>query len=305
MEVRKSRTSAGSVRKELTVIALMVSVIVLSFFAVASAWLVYNPDGLSRDEAMSGLVDAALQVLLLSAVAGFAAMATIEMAKRLLHWRGAFFHAALVRYGSGTVLVNAVSARPLAGEMWFPRRSGPWRRSARAIGAWSRLDIPIEQLVAQLGHAVDAALAAFADPPAAPSGRRRPDGRLGGTRRGRQPPPSFRSVDHAAAQLLVALVWRHGDGSEEALTDADPIALRTAALAALDDLQVSIGNSWRWRLRSTSCGLAAAYAVAALVFLPAPPLTKILVLASSLVLGGFFAGLFRDAVAVLERARRI
>ena len=81
--------------------------------------------------------------------------------------------------------------------------------------------------------------------------------------------------------------------------------LRIQTQAALDDLQVRVGNAWRWRLQLTSSVLAALFALAALIYVPVPPGSKIAALVGSFLLGGFFAGFFRDLVSIVERFRRL
>jgi hypothetical protein len=95
------------------------------------------------------------------------------------------------------------------------------------------------------------------------------------------------------------------DSLRRAGEEGDLTVLRLETQAALDDLQVSVGNAWRWRLRLTSCVLAALFALAALIYVPVPPGTKIAALAGSFLLGGFFAGFFRDLAAIVERFRRL
>ena len=216
-------------------------------------WFFSNPKGLTRQAATSLLVTFALQTLILSAVTGFAAMATLEMSKRLLHLRGWFFRQ-----------FAAIRALP----------TGGYRGSAR------RFDLPLEQLVAQVGYAADRALDELfvfreereREPDAAPN-----------------------------LELLVSLL------GEAALQRAgeDPTRLRAQTQAALDDLQVRAGNAWRWRLRLASCVLAALFALVALIYVPVPPGSKIAALAGSFLLGGFFAGFFRDLAALVERFRRL
>jgi hypothetical protein len=85
----------------------------------------------------------------------------------------------------------------------------------------------------------------------------------------------------------------------------DLTMLRAGTQAALDDLQVRLGNAWRWRLRLASSILAALFALVALIYVPVPPGTKLAALVGLFLLGGFFAGFFRDLAAVVERLRRI
>jgi len=51
--------------------------------------------------------------------------------------------------------------------------------------------------------------------------------------------------------------------------------------------------------------LATLFAFAALIYVPVPPGAKLAALIGSFLLGGFFAGFFRDLAALIERFRRL
>ena len=250
-------------------------------------WFFYAPAGVTRQQATSNLVTFAVQTLKLSAVTGFAAMATLEMMKRLFHLRGWFFF----RRVPGSEFLR--SARPLRpGEKGDPGGKGESAEVSRRGGV-SRFDLPLEQLMAQLGYATDQALDRLFParlPVTAPSQAASAEAPDAGDR--------VRS-DSPDYKLLAGLV------GETSLSKAksDPTMLRLETQAALDDLQVSVGNAWRWWLRLISSMLAALFALVALIYVPVPPGSKIAALAGSFLLGGFFAGFFRDLAAIVERFR--
>ncbi len=256
-------------------------------------WFFYAPAGVTRQQATSSLVTFAEQTLTLSAVTGFAAMATLEMLKRLFHLRGWYFS---LRVPGSEFLRSARSLRP--GEEGDPgekTKREPAEVSRR--GGVSRFDLPLEQLMAQLGYATDQALDRLfpvRSPAKAPGQAASPEA----------PEPSGAGDDSRRDspdyKLLAGLV---GEASLEGKVDQATLRLETQA--ALDNLQVSVGNDWRWLLRLTSCLLAALFALFALIYVPVPPGSKIAALAGSFLLGGFFAGFFRDLAAIAERFRSL
>ena len=114
--------------------------------AAVIVWFFSNPEKLSRQAAASDLVAFAVRTFALSAVAGFAAMATLEVLKRLLHLRGWFF---LSRIAELKFLRPAAAAGTA---VTANRASSPVGRRA------CRFDLPLEQLMAQLSYAGDQAL---------------------------------------------------------------------------------------------------------------------------------------------------
>ena len=122
-------------------------VILISWFSAAilavsavALWFFSNPEGVTREQATANLVTFAVRTLTLSAVTGFAAMATLETMKRLFHLRGRFFF-------------------DRAAGPEFLRLVRPWRPVGADHGEdVRRFDLPLEQVMAQLGHASDQAL---------------------------------------------------------------------------------------------------------------------------------------------------
>jgi hypothetical protein len=274
-------------------------VVLVSFFSVvgfgggaALLWFFSSPAGATRQQATANLVTFAVQTLTLSAVMGFAAMATLETFKRLLHLRGRFF---LAR-AAGSEFLQLVQ----------PNR--PTEPADADHGAdILRFDLPLEQIMAQLGHAADQALLELfpdrtepADPPTDPP---MPTNPPKSADQGDQSPPApdAQRQDTAAYKFLAKLMGK--DALTKASTPDDQAMLRLDAQAALDGLQVSVGNAWRWRLRLAASVLSAVFALVALIFVPVPPGSKIVALAGSFLLGGFLAGFFRDLAAIVERFR--
>jgi hypothetical protein len=279
--------------------------IALAAVAIAALWFFSNPAGVTRQEGTSNLVSFAVQTLTLSAVVGFAAMATLETVKRLFHLRGRFFFGRL----AGPEFLRLTPARP-QGKSAKPLLPKSSARSDREAGV-RRFDLPLEQLMAQLSYAADQALdqlpapsktESLDAPKLSPADKSSP---------GEQAPAAPAAPDKQAAapdpsptdgyQFLAKLV---GDAT---LIEAgsDQTTLRIQTQAALDDLQVRVGNAWRWRLRLTSCVLAALFALGALLYVPVPPGSKTAALVSSFLIGGFLAGFFRDLVAIVERFRNL
>lgn len=158
----------------------------------------------------------------------------------------------------------------------------------------------LEQFMAQLGYAVDQALDEyFTFRVDSDRLRRRGPERL---RRDRD----RRQRQHALLATLLdedSVMQAEEESSRGA--EYDPTRLRVETQAALDDLQAKVGNAWRWPLRLSARALAALFALAALIYVPVPPGSKLAALIGSFLLGGFFAGLFRDLAALIERFRRL
>jgi hypothetical protein len=284
--------------------------IALAVIAIAAFWFFSSPAGVTRQQATSTLVTFAVQTLTLSAVVGFAAMATLEMLKRLFHLRGWFF----LRRVPGSEFLRP--ARPFRPEQkgdpaQKKEKQGENGESPGADRAAEiiRFDIPLEQLMAQLGYATDHALDSLfsgrteSKPPPPESKASRPDAPPPAEPVTVSVPPPAKPAEGPDYKLLVRLV---GQASvKKAQEGDDPTTLRLEVQAALDALQVSVGNAWRWWLRLTSCVLAAVFALAALVYAPVSPGFKTAALAGAFLLGGFFAGFFRDLAAIAERLRSL
>ena len=79
--------------------------------------------------------------------------------------------------------------------------------------------------------------------------------------------------------------------------------LRQAAEQGLDNLQNTIGNEWRFRVRLLAMIVAGLIGIAVLLLSDTGPAVKISVAITTVVWGGFFAWLVRDIAAGIERWR--
>ena len=280
--------------------AYVLTGVVLTFAVLLfELWFFSRPAAVNRKQATSNLVTFAVQTLTLSAVTGFAAMATLEMMKRLLHLRGWFF---FLRVPGPEFLRS--TQREKSEESKKLEQSEESEESEESEGAPAvssregirRCDLPLEQLMAQLGYATDQALNHLFPT------RVEPDrSSAAGARRAAL--GESLDADDANVALLARLV---GEAYiQRAIAQNDPTSLRLKAQTALDDLQVNVGNAWRWWLRLISSLLATLFALFALLYILVPPGIKIAALVGSFLLGGFFAGFFRDLTAIAERLRSL
>ena len=319
--------------------------------AVVVVWFFSNPEHLTLKEANSELADFSEKTLVLAAATGLAAMATLEILKRLLHLRGWFHSSRLRRIGSDLLSFGPSTWRldpasrskspepregidfQIARSLFLKQTAGQQADSteeaeppdrvltkrASASARVRRLDVPLEQLVAQLAQQVDGAVDEIAGLRLSQRGRSLLTGLLGDRvvdvvmpRRSAASGPDASKLrlvisDEAYRRsmgLLEDLFGQQGRYSSVEWSGEELIRLRTETQAALDDFQVSVGNAWRWRLRLSSCVLASLFATLALIYVPVPAAAKTAALGSSFIIGGLFAGVFRDLVALIERFRQ-
>lgn len=145
----------------------------------------------------------------------------------------------------------------------------------RAIGAPSRSDLlrifnlPIEQLCAQIANALDLALAA--------------------PRRHRY--------------LLVSLAGARYDQDHDA-SEEQGLELDHAVRSALNVLQISVGQRWRWQVRITAYWTSGLLGLLVVMSGNITPVARKEFALAALAVSGFFAWLARDVAALLERLRR-
>jgi len=204
-------------------------------------------------------------------ICGLASMATVEAAKRLAGLRGLYQRNQVVRWlddRSGTPatadaalaeLDQALGRPPMAGNS-RPARSGDDSRKRRAL-----YDLPIGQLVAQVGIAADLAL-----------------------------------TDTSRYQSLLSVLT--GEASPTAKKGDERVRQSQLLRTALDQLQISVGDRWRRYVQGTALWLSGAYGLA-LGYLLDMPGRSVYVIAG-LFIGGFFAWLARDLAGGVERWRR-
>jgi hypothetical protein len=254
--------------------------------ALATArWFLNSPTEYSSYSSARELSDYGRQMVLLCSVTGFAAMSAIEVFKRLLRLRGWFHQAQLSRY-LGEITIGTLMSDPFSTPP--PRSYSAAALNGSVRRRVERLDVPLEQLMAQLGRAVDAAFDQMAQPSTLAESARHED---------------------RTAQLLLSILCRR-DVPRDSAVDAvrimmtQPVRLRGDLQAALDGFQIRTGNIWRWRIRFSACGLSALTGLLVLFNVPAGSWMKAITIAGTFVLGGFFAGLARDLTAGVERWRR-
>lgn len=285
-------------RKPGSVAALVIAVLVgLSAVGAAASiiyFLLFNVlSNSSRTAAdFARLEKAALQILLFSIAVGVIAMAVLEAVKRLTPIRAVYHLRALTsRLGAGST--DFLSETISHGR----RRTTPF-------------DLPVEQLTAQIGAALDQIVSSIEMLPLA-----------------WQPVEESAIFDgvvsplvHQRLQLVNAIIGREfftiappaPDGSPAPASPTEDTdlrrdmeaILRVALDAGLDNLQLSIGSDWK-RLVRLSASIISAVSALAVSVLYGVDVTVLLVSAvGAFVLGGFFAWLSRDLTAVIERWRR-
>jgi hypothetical protein len=295
-ESPSERSERGGRSALVLVIALLFGLIAVGAAASLTYFLLFNllsnPDRTAAD--LGRLETAAFQILLFSIAVGIIAMAVLEVLKRLTPIRALYHLWTLSNHlgrGPAEFLGDVVSHGR--------RRTAPF-------------DLPIEQLTAQLGAALDQITSSVITLPIVWD----PVNESG----------LFSEVPSPLTQsrfdLINAVAGRpffvfhsspstpSGDGPSTTSKDgADPQrdmegVLRAALDSGLDNLQLSIGSGWK-RLVRLSAAIISAIAALTVSVLNNVSVTAMLVsVVGAFILGGFFAWLSRDIVAVLERWRQ-
>jgi hypothetical protein len=107
-------------------------------------------------------------------------------------------------------------------------------------------------------------------------------------------------VDQLAAQISA---WVDVDLATRDELDPSARNARVAVEQQLDVLQVGLRNSWRQFLHVAASTIALILAAVTLLVFPVNAGAAVGLLVASFALGGFFAGLTRDVVALVERGR--
>lgn len=251
------------------------------------------------------LQKAAVQILLFSAAVGVIAMAALEVIKRLTPVR-ALYHASALSRRLGSEPAELLT------EMVYRHR-------------YSNLDVPIEQLTAQLQTALDQIVASV--PEMALTWR--PADEVAVVREGPSlaerrlivlnavigrnffefgSPKDVTSdpagTPHISADISAASAAPgKGPSSEDESLRTMEIALRSSVDAGLDSLQVAIGSGWKRLVRLSAALVAAVSAIAVSALYGVGYVALLVAMLGGFVLGGFFAWLARDLVAGIERWR--
>ncbi len=172
------------------------------------------------------------------------------------------------------VAAGTVPGRAAAARQFFFSED---RRKRRAL-----YDLPIGQLVAQIGIAAELALA---DP----------------THYAALLTAIVRETPASRVQVP-ATVTAAGAGAHPTENRDAPVRQSQLLRAALDQLQISVADRWRRYVQGTALWLSGAYGLA-LGYLLNMPGRSVYVIAG-LFIGGFFAWLARDLAGGIERWRR-
>jgi hypothetical protein len=156
-------------------------------------------------------------------------------------------------------------------------------------------DLPTEQLCAQISIAADLAMSRpndFAELLLALTG-----------------PSGLKQIDALAQPSLVLadghIIREPDEDNLEPVYDNMAYPLVSQGVrTGVDLLQISLGQRWRRGIQWSAVIVSGGLGVVAAFLLREPVTTQVLLGVAALVLGGFFAWLVRDLVAIVERARR-
>ena len=203
--------------------------------------------------------------------AGFASMATIQVAKSLLGLRGVYQQRQI--------------------QLWFSRpslsddggrnyRGYEELRAALRLGQKSRgiFDLPIEQLSAQISIAADFASTM---------------------------PLEFSHflADLTAGSGTLAASRKSGNEPHAGTGDTAQIELHYYVRAGVDQLQATVGYRWRNYVRATAMWLSGLFGIVIVEASRVPPRERGLDILAALVIGGFISWFTRDITAAVERLR--
>jgi hypothetical protein len=272
------------------------------YTVVGVTWWFFQRPQLGAVQTAVDLDRFARHTISLAAIAGFTAMVIMDTSDRIFLLRGRFVLRRL-----------PAQLRPKSPWPDRSRRAGLSSGGSlddRPYGAGSGLtvydaDSPLEQVMARLGHLLEAALDELE---AGPSSSQRKHGvRLLTEVLGPRPRAMLALevllANPPDAPRLDIRGRKRGDAASSGERVEAALTLRHEVQDALDALQMQIAVQWRRRLRIWTSALSAGVCLVTLLVVQAPPVVKLLVLASGLVVGGFFADLFRDLVALVSRSR--
>ena len=244
------------------------------------------PDQIAR--LRSGVAD----LLLFSAAMGVVGMTFVEMGKRMLLVRGAY-HESCVRDVFGphvlAALVDPLGYGSLEHDEDNAGQRSAWldRESERR-----RLDIPLEQLSAQVGDVAEALLARLARAPLRTA-----------TGAGDRPSRDVAMTVELCGPLGLTLLERLDGHWTEESADRAVTELRTVVLASLDRFQVVVGGRWRTSVQLAAASTTALLTVPAVGLMEVGPATKTVATCLAFVVGGVVSWVARDVMALLERLR--
>jgi hypothetical protein len=287
--IRRTFRSPQGPSLVIALIALLAAAIIIS------ARLVFSRLGNTEPyvDQLSKIAAAGLHVLTFTAAIGIAAMALLESIKRLFPLRG-YFHRAQLRRMLGDESMAAISflltpspqAMGLAGTK-IPIPVPPLKDPLlphRALDPLTWFDIPLEQLVAQIGTLAEQELDLLL------SAR-------GSATTGDVKGALIEGLIGAPIATLLSPQL-----SDEELGNV-AANVRAQVEISLDALQTVIGGRWRRSVRLASCIIGTGLAFGVVLFSTASYALAAAILLTSFFLGGFFSWVSRDIVAGIERWR--
>jgi len=218
-------------------------------------------------------------IIWFSLFTGLCSMVVIEVAKRLLGFRGI--------YQSRQVRVWLMSRAPNEkdGSSAYDRLveilgglpgSASWRGTSYVAYLRRLFDLPIEQLSAQIRLAADAVIV--------------------------NPWRDKALIAAFAGRNVVLAAEKDALGTEGPAFDE--VEVVQFINGGIDALQITVGEGWRRYIRTIAAIVSGALGVAFLKLVPVHYVSSELYILASLVLGGFFAWFLRDLAAVVEKLRR-
>ena len=276
------------------IIGLNFGLLAVGAAASLTYFLLYNVLNSSNTTAadFARLEKAAFQILLFSVAVGVIAMAVLEVLKRLTPVRALYHLRALSHYlGDGPA------------EFLSEITSHGRHRIAT-------FDLPLEQLTAQLSAVLDQITSSVIALPVVWD----PVGESGTLKQIPSP------LIERRLQLINAVVGRQffvspsstpsGNNPPAKLSENIDLqhemeaVLRATLDSGLDNLQLSIGSGWKRTIRMSAAVIAAISALTVSVLYNVSVTVLLVSAVGAFILGGFFAWLSRDLVAVVERWRR-
>lgn len=264
---------------------LLVSAVVVS----SILWILLNKvdprfpatEGASGVESLAAVLRSAVVI---SAATGLIALSIIQALKYLSSLRGWFHRNEVARY-----LSSYGSKSPA----WLELEAalGTTSLQTKDLGMYQQtrnlryfFDLPLEQLTGQISAAAELALSKPYDYQNLLKGLLHPQGteQLGIVIDAGVPEPGEESALVIEARNHVGLLLQR----------------------AIDSMQIVIGHRWRWLLRALALCISFPIAVIGTQYAGIDGLDRAVVTILSTLLGGFFAWVARDVIAVIERLRR-
>ena len=243
------------------VMYLLIALIGLVASIAALAWYLGSPKKIVASQQLSEVANLARHLLIITFISGLLSMALVQVRKNLFRSRG-YFHGNMLKWYLGE-------------EVFYLLEPNNRYRSIASL-----LDIPLEQLIAQLASE-------FEELSLEPIRESNLLVRLGGSK---------------AKRVLKDLELSENKNNKKKFLEAHR-TLRIAVEQGLDRLQLVMNNRWQRRIRIEACIYSGLISAAFVALTPMTLWMKTSVIISCFIWGGFFAWLSRDILATLEKFR--